>query len=135
MNKQLRGCLFIAIMIVIVGMLHGHTVFADDGTTKAVSTVGSYLYSLVHGDISGMKAMLSPKLLHEKTPILDSSSYSAILRLLYPGAYKILNAAPSGSERIRVDATLTLYNGELMKASFLVLNNADDGYLIDEEIE
>lgn len=136
MNRRLMKILLTVILLVPLGILHGETALAGDGTAEAEATVESYLNSLVNGDIPGIKSTLSPGLLHDKAPVLDSPSYEVMLRSLYPKAkYRILNASPSGTNRVKVDSVLTLYSGHLMNASFLVLLGADGRYLIDEELQ
>jgi hypothetical protein len=136
MNRLLMNFLLTVFLLIPLCLLPGGTVLADDEKAGALITVESYLNSLFHGDIPGIKITLSPRFLRKTAPTLDSQSYAATLRSLYANAkFRIVGAGFSGPGRIKVDTELTLGVGQLMKVSFLVVRDAQGAYLIDEEVQ
>jgi len=137
MNRLLVAFLIsAALLLVPLCMLADETAVAGDVDPGALITVENYLRSLVDGDISGLKSTLSPKLLREKASVLDAPSYDVTLQSFYANAtFRIVNASPLGAGRIKVDTEIFLDSGHLMEASFLLVRDADDNYMIDEEAQ
>ena len=137
MNRLLVALLIgTALLFIPLCILVDDTAVAGDVDAGALITVENYLRSLIDGDIYGLKSTLSPKLLRDKAPVLDSPSYGATLQSFYANAtFRIVNASPAGAERVKVDTELFLGSGHLMEASFLLVRDTDGNYMIDEELQ
>jgi len=137
MNRQLIAFLIIAVLLLIpLGKSANETAVAGDVAPGALITVERYLIALINGDILGLKSTLSPKLLREKASVLESPSYDETLRSFYANAtFRIVSENPVGAERVKVDTEISLDGGHLMEASFLLVRDADDNYMIDEEVQ
>jgi len=137
MNRRLIAFLIISVLLLIpLCKSADETAVAGDVDPGALITVENYLIALINGDILSLKSTLSPKLLREKSSVLDSPSYDKTLQSFYANAtFRIVNANPDGAGRIKVDTEITLDGGHLMEASFLLVRDADGNYVIDEEVQ
>jgi hypothetical protein len=135
MNRRLFILMGTALLIILL-CIPANTVAAGDVDPGALVTVENYLQSLINGDIQGIRSTLSPRFLREKAPVLDSQSYDEFLQALYKNAtFRIVDASPEGTDRVKVDTELSLDGGHLVAASFILVRGADGIYVIDQEME
>ena len=101
-----------------------------------LTAVESYLDALVNGDIFAMQDLLSPSLMEKKAPVFESSSSGSMLRARYKNAHsRIVGANTMGDNRVKVDAQIAFESGRSMGVSFVLVNDGNGDYLIDEEVE
>jgi hypothetical protein len=135
MNRRLVILTSAALLIISI-CISANATTAGDVDPGAVVTVENYLQSLIAGDVQGIKRTLSPRFLQEKEPVLDSQSYDEFLLSLYKNAtFRIVDASPVGTDRVKVDTELTLDGGHLVAVSFILVRDTNGLYVIDQEME